>query len=111
MKIASMRIPVNFQKNTVMTDRYGNHKSTWTDYFKCWATVGTDSSGSETSGAVINPEESLNFTCRWCSELAVVGSTKYRITAEGKTYNITYVNPMGFKHNSIKFNCKLEKSK
>ena len=30
---------------------------------------------------------------------------------EGKTYNITYVNPMGYKRNSIKFNCKLEKPK
>ena len=29
----------------------------------------------------------------------------------GKTYNITYVNPMGYKRNSIKFNCKLEKPK
>lgn len=60
---------------------------------------------------VINPEESLDFTCRYCSELSVVESTKYRIIAEGKTYNITYVNPMGYKRNSIKFNCKLEKPK
>jgi hypothetical protein len=65
--------------------------------------------GSESGGVVINPEESLDFTCRYCSELASVESTKYRIIAEGKTYNITYVNPMGYKHNSLKFNCKLEK--
>ncbi|MCH3955193.1 MAG: phage head closure protein [Eubacterium sp.] len=110
MKIASMRVPVTFQKNTVTSDKYGNHTATWTDYFKCWATVGTDSYGSETSGEVVNPEESLNFTCRWCSELAEVVSTKYRILAEGKTYNITYVNPMGYKKNSIKFNCALEKT-
>ena len=42
-------------------------------------------------------------------ELAAVESTKYRIITEGRTYNITYVNPMGYKHNSLKFNCKLEK--
>jgi hypothetical protein len=34
---------------------------------------------------------------------------KYRIIAEGRIYNITYVNPMGCKRNSLKFNCKLEK--
>jgi uncharacterized phage protein (predicted DNA packaging) len=51
-------------------DKYGNHKTGWTDYFSCWATVGT-SSGSESTGVVINPEESLDFTCRYCSELAV----------------------------------------
>ena len=48
---------------------------------------------------------------RYCSELSVVESTKYRIVAAGKTYNITYANPMGYKHNSLKFNCKLEKNK
>jgi len=37
-----------------------------------------------------------------------VESTKYRIVCEGKTYNIIYVNPMGFKHNSIKIPCELE---
>ena len=80
MNIAEMRVSVTFQKNT------------------------------EGSGVVINPEESLDFTCRYCSELAAVESTKYRIIAEGRTYNITYVNPMGYKHNSLKFNCKLEKN-
>ena len=109
MNIAAMRVRVTFQKNTVIVDKYGNHKTGWADYFSCWATVGT-SSGSESSGVVINPEESLDFTCRHCSELADVESTKYRIIAEGRTYNITYVNPMGYKHNSLKFNCKLEKN-
>ena len=90
MNIAAMRVRVTFQKNTVIVDKYGNHKTGWADYF--------------------NPEESLDFTCRYCSELADVESTKYRIIAEGRTYNITYVNPMGYKHNSLKFNCKLEKN-
>ena len=99
MNIATMRVRVTFQKNTVIVDKYGNHKTGWADYFSCWATVGT-SSGSEGSGVVINPEESLDFTCRYCSELAAVESTKYRIIAEGRTY----------KHNSLKFNCKLEKN-
>ena len=109
MNIAAMRVRVTFQKNTVIVDKYGNHKTGWVDYFSFWATVGT-SSGSESSGVVINPEESLDFTCRYCSELAAVESTKYRIITEGRTYNITYVNPMGYKHNSLKFNCKLEKN-
>jgi SPP1 family predicted phage head-tail adaptor len=108
MDIAAMRVRVTFQKNAVTIDKYGNHTSEWTDYFTCWATVGTGT-GSESDGEVINPEESLDFTCRYCSELAVVESTKYRILAEGHVYNITYVNPMSYRKNSLKFNCKLEK--
>ena len=48
MNIAAMRVRVTFQKNTVIVDKYGNHKTGWADYFSCWATVGT-SSGSEGS--------------------------------------------------------------
>ena len=108
MDIAAMRVRVTFQKNAVTIDKYGNHTSGWTDYFTCWATVGTGT-GSESDGEVINPEESLDFTCRYCSELAAVESTKSRILAEGHVYNITYVNPTGYRKNSLKFNCKLEK--
>jgi len=60
MNIAAMRVRVTFQKNAVTVDKYGNHKNGWTDYFSCWATVGT-STGSESTGVVINPEESLDF--------------------------------------------------
>ena len=51
----------------------------------------------------------MDFTARWCSELAAVESTKYRILTQGRIYDIVYVNPMGYKRNSLKFNCKLEK--
>ena len=55
MDIAAMRVRVTFQKNAVTVDKYGNHTSGWTDYFTCWATVGTGT-GSESDGEVINPE-------------------------------------------------------
>ena len=108
MNIGAMRTKITFQNSSVTVDKYGNHTNGWTDYCSCWATVGT-STGSESEGVVVNPEESLDFTCRYSSELAAVESTKYRIIAEGHIYNITYVNPMGCKRNSLKFNCKLEK--
>ena len=114
MNIATMRVRVTFQKNEVVSDKYGNRKNTWTDYFSCYATAGSNNTlngtgtGSESTGVIIRSEESLAFTCRWCKALATVESTKYRIVCEGKTYNIIYVNPMGFKHNSIKFSCELE---
>ncbi|MFR5252092.1 MAG: head-tail adaptor protein [Butyricicoccus sp.] len=43
MNIAAMRVRVTFQKNTVIVDKYGNHKTGWADYFSRWATVGTSS--------------------------------------------------------------------
>ena len=114
MNIAAMRVWVTFQENTITSDKYGNRKQTWEDYFSCYATAGSNNavsgtgSGSESTGVVIRSEESLAFTCRWCEALSAVTSTGYRIVCEGRIYNITYVNPMGYKHNSIKFSCELE---
>ena len=33
MNIAAMRVRVTFQKNTVIVDKYENHKTGWADYF------------------------------------------------------------------------------
>lgn len=107
MNIAGLRIPVTFQVKTTTQDKYMNSITKWTDYFSCYATIGT-ASGYESSGVVINPEETLDFTCRWCTELDSLDSTKTRIRVYSKYYNITYINPMGYRHNSIKFNCKLD---
>ena len=35
MNIADMRVRVTFQKNTIVSDKYGNRKQTWADYFSC----------------------------------------------------------------------------
>lgn len=108
MNIAAMSVRITFQKSEVETDKYANHKNVWSDYFICWATAGPFS-GKESGGTVINPEETINFTVRWCRELENIGPTKYRIICRGRTYNISYVNPMGFKNNSLKFTCILER--
>jgi len=109
MNIAKLHKRILFQVNASGIDEYGNHSNGWQDYFRTWATISTDSYGSESTGEVINPEETLNFTTRWCPELAAVISTKYRIVCEGKVYNISFVNPMGYKHVSLKFTAKLER--
>ena len=110
MNIGDLRVRIKIQKHAVVVDQYGNHTNGWTNYFSCWATIGT-STGSESGSTVVNPEESLDFTVRYSKETKNLESTKYRILTDGKIYNITYVNPMGQKHNSLKFNCKLEKGK
>ena len=40
---------------------------------------------------------------------ALAASAASVIAMAGTKVCITYVNPMGYKHNSLKFNCKLEK--
>ena len=39
MDIAALNERVMIQVNTVVTDKYGNHKNTWEDFFSCYATI------------------------------------------------------------------------
>jgi len=40
MDVAALRSKVTFQKNEAVTDKYGNHKNGWKDYYTCFATIG-----------------------------------------------------------------------
>lgn len=107
MNIAGMRVRITIQKNETVTDKYGNHKSTWNDYFKCWATA-SNQTGEETSEAGTKTEEDrMDFTVRYSSETAAVISTKYRILLMDRIYDIDHVDDMGFKKNSRKFHAHL----
>ena len=39
MNIVGLNTRIMIQKNETVTDRYGNHRSVWIDYFSCWATA------------------------------------------------------------------------
>ena len=77
MNIAGLRTRITIQKNETVVDKYGNHKSAWVDYFKCW------------------------------SETAAVNSKQYRILLGDRIYNILSIDEMGFKHNSRKLHTEL----
>ena len=108
MDIARMRVRITIQKNETLTDRYGNHRSEWSDHFKCWATA-SDQTGEEEEGASHTGEgDRMDFTVRYCSETAEVTSKGFRILLGDRIYNIIHVDDMGFKHNSRKFRAVLE---
>ncbi len=110
MNIAGLRVRITIQKNVTETDRYGNHKSVWHDYFTCWATAvtsGISASEGETAGHTVE-ENRLDMTVRYSSETAVVNSKQYRVLLGDRIYNILSIDEMGFKHNSRKFRTELE---
>ena len=109
MNIAGLRIRITIQKNVTVTDRYGNHKSVWKDYFTCWATAvtsGLSSSEDEAAGHTVEADR-LDMTVRWSSETAAVDSKGYRILLGDRIYNILSIDEMGFRHNSRKLHTEL----
>ena len=109
MKISRLNTRITFQRCMAARDKYGNQTNKWTDVFETWAAINTDAYGSEERGAVVSPSETINFTTRWCTELDKVTSTSYRILCRGSIYDIIFVNHMGYRNNSLRFVCHLEK--
>ena len=109
MNIAGMRVRIIIQKNETVTDQYRNHVSAWTDFFSCWATaVSSGKSSEETQNAGSTQEDDrIDFTVRYSSETAAVNTKEYRILLNGRIYDITSVDEMGFKKNSRKFHTEL----
>ena len=109
MNIAGMRVRITIQKNETVTDKYGNHKSAWTDYFKCWGTAvtsGLSTNEEEAAGHTVEADR-LDITVRYSSETAAVNSKQYRILLGNRIYNILSIDEMGFKHHSRKFHTEL----
>ena len=109
MNIAGLRVRITIQKNETVVDKYGNHKSEWTDYFSCWVTATkSGKSAEETEHAGTTQEaDRLDITVRHSSETAAVNSKQYRILLLGRIYNIISIDDMGFRHNSRKFYTEL----
>lgn len=109
MNISGLRVRINIQRNETVVDKYGNHKSVWTDYFSCWATAVTSglSAGEEESAGHTVEADRLDITVRYSSETAVVNSKQYRILLGDRIYNILSIDEMGFRRNSRKFHTEL----
>ena len=109
MNIAGLRVRITIQKNETVTDKYGNHKSEWADYFFCWATATmSGKSAEETQDAGYTQEsDRLDVTVRWSSETAAVNSKQYRVLLNGRIYDILNIDDMGFRRNSRKLHTQL----
>ena len=109
MNISGLRVRITIQKNETVVDKYGNHKSTWTDFFTCWAsavTSGLSASEKESAGHTTEAGK-LDITVRYSTETAAINSKQYRVLLAGRIYNILSIDEMGFKHNSRKLHTQL----
>ncbi len=96
---------ITVQKNTVAVDQYSNHKNTWTDWFTCHAYADTYLK-EEDADVTTSDERSITFEARYCSELAGITSTGYRIVFHDENYNIESIDMMNWKRKTIRIKCR-----
>lgn len=106
-KIARFNKRLTIQRNTTVTDKYGNHTNTWADYYQCWTYASTYQYDEEREAAVTSQEQTMSFEVRYCSNLAGINSVGYRVLFGGNQYNIISVDMMNYQDRTIKLRCKL----
>ena len=106
MDIAALNERVMIQVNTVVTDKYGNHKNTWEDFFSCYATISGENGKEQAIVGEIVEATDMNVTVRYCAQTASVRSTTHRIFFRNEIYDIVAVDHLNYKKHGIKFRCQ-----
>ena len=106
MNIALMNVRIAVQKNTVATDKYGNHNNTWEPYLSCYATVSGETPKEDTDTGLTVDDSKVDFTIRFCRAAAEITSTGYRVLFGNEIYDILGVNHMNYKNKGIKLLCQ-----
>lgn len=107
--IARFNERLTVQKSEVVSDKYGNRKTVWTDYYSCFTYASTYQYDRENEAATTTEERTIYFEVRYCTELADLDSTHYRIAFHGDAYDIQTVDFMNYQKKSIRIVCKLQK--
>lgn len=106
MQPALLNQKISIQKSSVIKDAIGNQTQKWVDYYDCWATVSGESGARKTDAGVIETDDDISFTVRYCRVVLMVTPLKFRILFNGNLYSITSVDHASYLGSSIKFNCK-----
>ena len=106
MKVSLLNTRIEIQKNTVIVDKYGNHKKEWHTVYSCYATVSAEAVKEESAAGQIMDDSKRDFTIRWCRQAEEITSTGYRVVFRDVLYNILGVDHMSYKRRSIKLVCQ-----
>lgn len=106
MNIALLNTRIKIQKNTVVTDKVGNHKNTWEDYYSCAATVSSESGSEVNRTSETLEQQVIAFTIRYSSEVKNLTSTGFRVVFQDELYDITTIDHMNLKRKSMKLWCQ-----
>ena len=109
MKIARLNERITVQRNETVTDRYGNHKAVWTEWFSCFAYADTYAK-DESDGVMTVDERVITIEIRYCAALSEITSTKCRVLFRGVPYDVVSVDMMNYLKRSIRLKCRKVKA-
>ncbi|MCM1329623.1 MAG: phage head closure protein [Ruminococcus sp.] len=109
MKISKFNQKISFQKSEIFSDKIGNRRNIWNDFYSCYAYVSCEGGKEKTTAGMVTADFDLAFSVRFCKVLSNVNSVNCRIVFRSEIYNIESVDHMNFGGKTIKFKCRKER--
>ena len=106
MNIALLNTKITIEKQTIVTDKVGNHMNEWTAYHECYATVSGEGGQEVIAAGTSVDHADCHITVRWCRKLRSVSTTNYRIIMDGEIYDILSIDHLSNKGKALKFRCR-----
>lgn len=109
MDISKLNQRIKIQKGVSKTDKVGNVRREWQNFYSCFSSVNT-AGGKERQNGDTEEQHSVSFTVRFCKRLSELSTVDYRIVFRGKPYNIIQVDFADYGGKTVKIKAESEEN-
>lgn len=102
MNAGAYREPVLIEKNGYIEDDVGNQVASWTEFYKGYAYMNNLSGSEYWEAAQTQAQNTVMFIMRYHPLLRVMNTSEYRLLHRGKEYNITSIDNVQYKNETVK---------
>ncbi|QNM06572.1 phage head closure protein [Qiania dongpingensis] len=102
MNAGAYREPVLIEKNGYTVDEIGNQVASWAEYFRGYAYMNNLSGSEYWEAAQTQSQNTVMFIFRYHPLIAKMNTREYRLVHRGEAYNITSIDNVQFKNETIK---------
>lgn len=102
MNAGAYREPVRIEKSSFTEDGIGNRLSVWSEYYKGYAYMNNLSGSEYWEAAQTQSQNTVMFVLRYHPLLGAMNTKGYRIVHRGREYDITSIDNVQYKNETIK---------
>lgn len=102
MNAGAYREPVLIEKSGFSEDDIGNQEQVWTEYYRGYAYMNNLSGSEYWEAAQTQSQNTVMFILRYHPLFDEMNTREYRLVHRGKEYNITSIDNMQYKNETVK---------
>lgn len=103
--IAKMNKRITIQRYTDVEGEWGQTTNDWKDWKTIWASINSLFGREFWQAREANMENTINITVRYSRSLKDIDTREYRISWDGKYYDIIHVDNPQFSNKYLIFKC------